>query len=121
MEDEYFKIRNTVITYLNDNLEDHIENVLDHRYHKENLGKITEFFFYKHDMVTIWLIIVFFIMLGFLAFCGLSQLWIQIDLNRTRELAKICNETGYGCKSDTNNTDIQYKDTPLVQIEKSEK
>lgn len=121
MKDENYKIRNAVISYLNDNLEEHLDYTYNHRYRKENLGKITEFFFVHHETLTAFAIIFLFILIGVFAFIGGTQLWVQIDLNHTRELAKICNETGYGCKSDTKNTDIQYKDTPLVQIEKSEK
>ena len=63
---------------------------------------------------------------GFLAGCAITVVavvivWVTISYNmeigKLNESARICKETGYGCKSDTKNTDIQYHDTPIVDVE----
>ena len=56
-----------------------------------------------------------------IAFIGIflcCQLALKIDIIKLNEQARVCQETGYGCNSNTINQDIKYDNTPIVEIQK---
>lgn len=46
--------------------------------------------------------------------CYLSH---NLEIDMLHQKAIICNETGYGCESNTNNTDIKYDNTPIIDVD----
>lgn len=56
-------------------------------------------------------------------FCALMLVFFistRMAIYEQEQKARICVETGFDCKSNTKNTDIQYHDTPIINIEGKE-
>lgn len=54
-----------------------------------------------------------------IAFIGLflcCSLALRYDITKLNEQARVCQETGYGCNSNTINQDIKYDNTPIVEM-----
>ena len=48
--------------------------------------------------------------------CLFGVISYNLDVAKLNEQARICLETGYGCTSNTINTDIRYDNTPIVEV-----
>lgn len=112
-KDDEKTVKSMVASYLSDNLWDDVERIV--RYVDRDNRRFVDFLD-DHIGITYFLAIAitFIVILSTIALFGFCATKIQIA--KLNEEAKICVETGYGCKSDTKNTDIQYKDTPIVEI-----
>ena len=63
-----------------------------------------------------WLVAVVGIMCLMITITICSFLLYKIDIAKLNEQARICVETGYGCQSNTQSTDIKYDNTPIVEM-----
>lgn len=118
MNDDYLKIRNIVQAYLNDELEDQVKccvNEIDRKHRTSLLDWLCdhELTFCMLIFTGIAVVAVTLIILG----CTINH---NLDINKLKVQAEICKETGYGCVTNTNNTDIQFHDTPIIDVKLNE-
>lgn len=111
------QVKNITTQYLNDNLEDAVEHIIELD-RKDNNSRLIRFFFKDHEFITgVLIVILGLIILGisFMLFVGFSH---NLEIDKLNNEARVCVETGYGCKSDQNNTntDIKYDNTPIVDV-----
>ena len=113
-KDEEKRIRDIVISYLNANL----YNLVKHNIYDIDRKERTNFidFMYDHEIMSAFVIGCLTILLLLLGILGFGFAVYKIDTATVREKANICVETGYGCESNTHNTDIKYDNTPIVEV-----
>ena len=114
--DEEKRIRDIVITYLNANLYSLVKHNIYDIDRKERKHFID--FMYDHEYMFAFVIGCLAILLLALGILGFGFAVHKIDIASIREKANICVETGYGCESNTHNTDIKYDNTPIVEVKK---
>lgn len=113
----YIARYNTALDCMKDNIDwlvkDEIkrqDKMLKHEYIKS--------FWDEH--IVLFSIITFSLSVGFI-FIMLSGTIIlnhNLELDMINKKSLICKETGYGCTSNTVNTDIKYDNTPIIEVEK---
>ena len=108
------QIENEVQTYLNANLRYQIIEVL-HQERAQARPGVLDIICDHPSIMCAGLFSAFIIISTLVVMLGVF-VGYKVDIAKLSEEARICNETGYGCKSDTKNTDIQYHDTPVVDI-----
>lgn len=112
-KDDEYTVKSMVASYLSDNLRDDVERIVN--YMDRDNRKFVDFLD-DHMSLTYFIAIPITIIIIFTSIALFGFFVTKVEIARLNEEAKICVETGYGCKSDTKNTDIQYKDTPIVEI-----
>lgn len=109
------QVENEVQAYLNATLRYQIIQVLrDER--AEARPDFIDWMF-DHSKIVVVAVVSFFIILTTIVLVIGMFASYKIGIAKLEEEARICVETGYGCHSDTKNTDIQYHDTPIVEID----
>lgn len=111
----YDKVKNITVEYLNKNLDDKI-NLISERKYRENNSRIIRYFFDEHDGLLAFIFGIFSVILLVILIVAGIFIAYNLDIARLNEEAHICLETGYGCKSNTKNTDIRYDNTPVIEI-----
>lgn len=118
MNDDYLKTRNIVQAYLNDELEDQVERCVN-RIDREHRTTLLD---WLCDHETTFCILIF----TCIAVVAVSLIIIgclvnhNLDIAKLKTQAEICKETGYGCVTNTKNTDIQFHDTPIIDVKLNE-
>lgn len=109
------QIGNEVQAYLNANLRYQIIQVLREQ-RAEARPTFTDWVLDHSGIFGAAIITLFLILATIVIVIGIFATY-KIEIAKREEEARICVETGYGCHSDTKNTDIQYHDTPIVEID----
>lgn len=111
----YDEVRKIILNYLNENIETQIDLILKRNY-RENSSEIIRWFFDDHDGLSAFILGIFSVILLVIIIVAGINIAHNLDIARLNEEARICLETGYGCKSNTKNTDIKYDNTPVIEI-----
>ena len=113
-----WEIQNQVQAYLNDHLDREVRYIV-RDIEKEDRKTIGSFL-YDHEVTASILIICISLALVLCTLMLVFFISSRMSIYEQEQKARICVETGFDCKSNTKNTDIQYHDTPLINLEGKE-
>lgn len=119
MDDDHLIVRNITQAYLNDNLEYQVKSILRKDREESISRRFSDFMFDHAGTFVICIISLCFILAVIVLTLG-CFISYKIDMAKLNEQARICTETGYGCVRNTTNTDIQYNNTPIVEVNTKE-
>lgn len=111
------EIQNIVEWYLTDTLYKKVKNVIYDIDRKSKIDFMEEHWLHYAILRMLFISVLSIVILlgGIVLFSFISY---KIDVAKLNEQARVCVETGYGCNSNTVNTDIKYDNTPIVEIQK---
>lgn len=104
--------------YLNEHLDREVRYIV--RDMEKEDRKTIGSFLYDHEATAAVSIICISIAVVLCTLMLVFLISTRMAIYEQEQKARICAETGYDCKSNTKNTDIQYHDTPIINIEGKE-
>lgn len=111
-------VRNKVQAYLNEELDEQVGKSID-TYNRNFKYQSLVDFLEEHSSVVIFIIGCFACVVVLFGIMLAVKIGFDLDIAHKQAEAQICLNTGYGCKSDVNNSNkyINYDNTPIVDVD----
>lgn len=116
-KNETYKARyNVAFDCFTDNIDRWLDSAL---YRKGKEFKAARFydFLESHICLVSFVVVTVCVSLFFVIMLGVVSVNHNLEIDALYKKANVCKETGYGCESNTNNRDIKYDNTPIIDVD----